>query len=531
MSQRPFTRKVGDQYNFYYTVRVLSPVKSDTKDADGEEAEGRPTVNLPQDPSKGEKTAKFTEGDVDIRPYVASLAIGGENSVNYQLQMALDIPYDDALKFLDSRVLKFGSYLEIQFGWILGNGERIDSDRHFFTISEPAATINDTNITITVQGTDIGYGCLKYKSKRKTYDLETYDQDIKIIEDLIKPYGIEIDQQSRSNLPQGKGLLAKKTAGTPNPEAQPDFIGPPREPNPPASVPYEQNGDDFEFLRKVLSENLTYFYFLGNKLYLSDARFNIATQEPAFTLVWRRDPQDETEVPVQSININVERWMFEDVPPDGARGQTTVVPRKKPARDAQGNKNPKRVERKNIDGGKSRPPAGGNSATPQFLMGLLAPGGKTNITDAAWLPATLRLGPQEQVRPRPPLKDDETGSYLAVPDRDPNATSKTVQYMTFMRRYGNTEAVVVTSGLPTVRTQQVVRLTGIGGRFDGKYIVFRLDHELGPGGFDTKLLLRRDVVTGSERQPFGSKTKGPKGRPQKPGRRGATKEPRTDEGV
>jgi hypothetical protein len=364
--------------------------------------------------------------------YKASLEVTMLSAAALQATLTLTPPYEAALEIIDHKIIKFGSLMEIQWGYLAldGSGAPAISDKGLFRITQPSIKFGQ-QVTVTIAGFDILSGSLGSQDTRCVWLRETYPCDLDIVSKIVKTrvgQGAKLNDKSLS----ANSKLRKKKSGE----------------------GVTQTDDDWTFLRRLCRQNDAVFTQRGSELFLEDEE-RVSAQKPKYTLFWYGQPESETDVPMISFETNPIMSLFAGDP--GARGQRTLC------RDPE----EKKVTVTNKDPAKTGQTQTGEANTITSDKAHEKEGIQTSegtISPFAELDAACA-----------------SGRFFTEPCRRPNVEEETDRENNEIRQYFNTRASAVCPGVPGLLPQQVVHVKNVGKTFSGNYRVMKVIHSIGAG--------------------------------------------------
>lgn len=462
------TLKPGDYYSPYYTIRFLVANKPEALDKDGNVVP--PTGAAPTSTFKSEDSdikearAQFDEAeDMKIlRAFVTSVVIEGVSSSAYKATVTLAPPYDDAYYILENQIIKFGSVMEIQWGYRGNGGEEISSPVHLFRITQPKCQFGQST-TITLEGRDLYTVTAETRKCAMSWKREQYKTDLEILRAILSSLGNRYTLDD-SSIP-AESSLRKPGEGT----------------------GYEQKESYSRFFKRICDKHNVGWIVRDTSLVLFDED-KIASQPAAYTLLWRRSPSsggggdNGYEIPIKEITINPLLTLFAGVP--AAKGTIT----------SKTNLDKNTTEQKKVDDTNA---PGRSSPT----------GSRQTGTGTQPAPPTAVDSKAGAVVPDPPLPDCATGDHYTATTREPNADGRTKSEVTRTSQLANTTANVVIPGHPAVHPQMIVYVAGLPKVFSGNYLIRKAKHTLG-AGYTCELELFSRVVTQDPSIPGGQRAKG-----------------------
>jgi hypothetical protein len=381
--------------------------------------------------------------------YRSNLEITMLSAASLQATLTLTPPYEAALAIIDNQLIKFGSLMEVQWGYLAldGSGTPAVSDKGLFRITQPSIKFG-AQVSVTIGGFDILSSSLQTTETRCQWLREKYPTDLDIVNEIIKKRagaGTKLDD-ARVKL---ESPLRKRKAGE----------------------GITQTDDDWTFFRRILRQNDVSFIQLGSTIVLEDEE-RISIAEPKYRLFWYGQVQNEYDVPMTSFETNPIASLFATAP--GVRGQRTI------SRDADTGA----ITATTKDPGKTGVPQTGAANTQTTNEGFKTAGTQTS---------------EGTIAPFAPLGDASSGRFVTQPARRPNQEEENERENRELRRFFNTRASAVCPGVPGILPQQVVEVRNVGETFSGNYRVMKVVHNIG-AGYTMKLDLLRSASSGTAGQ-------------------------------
>jgi len=380
--------------------------------------------------------------------YRANLQLNMLSAAALQATLTLTPPYEAALKIVDNRLIRFGSLMEVQWGYLStdGEGEPAISDKGLFRITQPSIKFG-REATVTIAGFDILSSALTTADVRCCWSRERYECDLEILRTLIKPprapSGMKlVDSQVGSKSP----LRKRKTR---------DVI---------------QSDSDWAFFRRICRQNDINFKQVGNEVILRDEhRIDLAQKK--YRLTWFMQPQDQFDVPMISFESNPIMSLFAGDP--SVRGQRTFC------------RNVETDEIEIVD----KTPAKTGIPQPGKASDALPEGHEADAkkTSEAELAAFQKL--EDNVC--------ASGRIFTVPCKRPSHKEEIERTNIEARRLYNTHATAVCPGVPGLIPQQIAEVVNVGNVFSGFYRIMKAVHNIGVG-YTVKLDMIRSASTGAK---------------------------------
>lgn len=417
-----------------------------------------------------------------IRNFRSSLTINSLESSNVQAILTLQPPYADALEIIDNTLIRLGSYMVIQWGYLNADGgEPILSSKGLFTMTEPSVKFGE-QVTIEIPGYDVTYMGTSSLDRRCSWPREQFKTDLDVVRTVIKKSigdTLEIDD---TGVKEDSPLRVEQT-----------------------SNPWIQTDDDFSFFRKVLKFNDVGYRVDGDRLLLFDYS-TVDSRDPKYTLMMYRQPEKATDIPMISFSANSDLGLFSNS--KGSRGLWVY------SHDLDNN-TPLRREVKPDDTGVAQVHAGrvttGEASHPK------------ETTDTQMGQARAYDFPDSECA---------SGWIQVQPTERPSQKAYADTQARVIRR-ANHSANVVIPGHPGIKPLTIVevfgdKLAGVGWKFGGNYRIMGVTHEIGSGGYITKFDLLRAGSSGDERD-YGNPSQDPKNTKSADGSSGETVGPKLAE--
>ena len=382
----------------------------------------------------------------DIRNFGANLTIDVRAAAAYRATLVLQPPYEDALSLVDSTAIKFGSIMEIQWGYMGRGGEPILSDKGLFSIIQPSVTFGQ-QVTIKISGWDFLSSSGGSIDRKCAWPRESYKTDECIVRDLLT----KINGDLRADIQvKGTSPLVKVKTGQ----------------------HVVQSSTDIRFFQHLLHQNDCTYTLDGNTVRIRD-QSALDVAKPSYTLMWYKQPTEKTDIPMISFESNSIPSLFAA---QGSRGYFTISHNRD---DDECDEKVKKPE--DVTAGMPGC-ASGADATEAGHEKI-----KSDTSSAA-------------ASPYKDVSEDicASGKVFVVPDRRPNKEEEKENKARNILRMANTRANVTIPGHPVVLPMMIVNVVGVGEKFGGTYRILKLSHEIGTGGYITKLDLLRASTTGKK---------------------------------
>lgn len=381
--------------------------------------------------------------------YRSSLEVTMLSAAALQATLTLNPPYEAAIEIIDNKLIKFGSLMEIQWGYLAldGSGSPAVSDKGLFRITQPSIKFGQQT-TITIGGFDILSSSLQTIDTRCQWLREKFPTDLDIVTEIIKKKGggLKVDDARVGT----ESSLRKKKSGK----------------------GVTQSDDDWTFFRRLLRQNDVTWTQVKDTIVLEDEQ-RVSVAEPKYRLFWYGQPQNEYDVPMISFETNPIMSLFAGVP--GSRGQRTIC------RDPE----TKEITVMDLDPGKTGVAQTGEANTATTNRGFKTDKAKTsqgNIAPFAELDAAC-----------------SSGRFFTEPCNRPNREEETKRENREIRMFYNTRATAVCPGVPGLLPQQVVEVRNVGETFSGNYRVMKVVHSIG-ASYVVKLDLLRAAASNTKSQ-------------------------------
>ena len=378
--------------------------------------------------------------------YRANLQVTMLSAAALQATLTLTPPYEDAVRIIDSQAIKFGSLMEIQWGYLStdGGGQPAISDKGLFRITQPSIKFG-REVTITISGFDILSSSLSTLDTRCQWLRETYPCDLSILKQIIKkraPGYVLNDSFVGTESP-----LRRNKSGDSVIQADSDWV----------------------FFRRLCRQNDVSFMQIYTTIFLYDEH-RIDMAQPKYRLTWFMQPTGALDIPMISFETNPIMGYFAM---EGSRGQRTFC------RDSETNELLV-SEQTPSNTGVGQVGASGSDATPA--------GHSTTRVRVATGAEIAAFAAQEE--------ECSSGRIFTQPCRRSNRTEETVRENREVRRFHNTRATAVVPGVPGLIPQQIAEVVNVGDIFSGCYRIMKTIHTIG-AGYTVKVDLLRSSSTGT----------------------------------
>lgn len=373
-----------------------------------------------------------------IRNFKSNLTIDARASTAYKATLMLEPPYFDAIKLIDAGVIKFGSLMEIQWGYLsLATGEPLLSDKGLFTISEPSIRLG-SKTSIVISGWDIISVSGSSLDRRCDWPREEFVCDALIIKKIAKTHKTEIiDLTDRSSSFLHENKEGQKIV---------------------------QASDDFTFFHRLLVMNDVAFTIDGARIILRDLTTSDQLN-PKYTLLYYSQPKKGTDIPMISFESNSIASLF-GAP--GSRGYLST------SYDLDEDEV---IEEENL---------------PEKAIDQ--PGDTNKLGTMNEALKSKPFAKQDKLC--------TSGKFIVKPHDRPNQFQERKIKARENRRQANTTATAIVPGHPSILPLDIVTVQGgegfgVGKKFGGKYRVMRLVHDIGQSGYTTRIELLRAETSGS----------------------------------
>ena len=378
--------------------------------------------------------------------YRANLQVTMLSAAALSATLTLTPPYEDALRIIDSQVIKFGSLMEVQWGYLSTDGSATPaiSDKGLFRITQPSIKFG-REVSITIGGFDILSGALSTQDVRCCWPRSAYPCDLAILRALIKKRG-----PGNTQLVDNPGVTSTSTLRKNKTE---DVV---------------QADDDWTFFRRLCRQNDVTFIQSGNTVTLSDEhRIDIA--KPKYRLTWFMQPEGKLDIPMISFETNPIMGYFAG---PGSRGQKTYC--------------------RNATTGDIEILSRDPSNTGVVQIGEKA----SDATNAGHNTTRIKTASAGDIAAFAELNEEcASGKIYTQPCNRPNQTEETERANREVRRYHNTRATATVPGVPGLIPQQICEVINVGDVFSGCYRVMKTIHTIG-AGYTVKVDLIRASSTG-----------------------------------
>lgn len=375
-----------------------------------------------------------------LEKYAAHLSIEANLGAPHIATLTLNPPFEDAIKILDSRLIRFYSIMEIRWGY--HNNLR---EPQYFRLTQPKATFTPKDITIVLQGIDLTSSILTNSGTFLIFDRDTYKTDLSIIQNIIETRRKMV--LDITNLPEDSLLRKEKV------------------------TPANNMGNDYLFLKKLCFDNgVTFDIDLkGNRFKIRQADL-FATTEPSYFLKVYQRTTGAYDIPVINFSANLLSSAFY------SPAITTVL-----------------ALQPNLD---KQDASIANTIDAGTLAGIHA-GDRTEDANAAGAGAFTGKGTkigEDTVIPDQYYDSQAgiAGERITIPPGVSIEKVNNIVREAALR--ANTTATVTALGVPTVEPTMCVRVDGMGKSLSGHYFIRKVHHEIGRGGYEMTLDLYRTLT-------------------------------------
>ena len=380
--------------------------------------------------------------------YKSSLQVTMLSAAALQATLTLQPPYFDAVNIIDDKLIKFGSLMEIQWGYFnLETNQPEISDKGLFTITQPAIKFG-LEVSITIGGFDILSTSLKSTDTRCEWLRSEYESDLSILEKLVSKAGSGLELLATGVTAESR-LRRKKTR---------DVI---------------QSDDDWTFFRRLCRQNdVTFLQFGGTIILYDQEERDLAKHK--YRLTWFMQPQDQWDIPMLSFETNPIMGYFAG---QGSRGSITYC------RDSETG------EVTSVSKDPSKPGVGQSGA------------GRAQTAEKSHKKETAKTGSSGNIAPFGVIDEEmacTSGRIYVQPCRKPNQEEETDRENREVLRNFNTRASALCPGVPGMIPQIITNVVNVSKTFSGNYRVMKVVHNIG-SGYTMQVDLLRAASTGDER--------------------------------
>ena len=383
--------------------------------------------------SKGGMTSYSPEGSDSpvgqLINYRSNLEVSMVSSMALQATLTLSPPYEAAMEIIDHQLIRFGSLMEVQWGYLsLDGGSPSVSDKGLFRITEPSIKFGK-EVQVAIGGFDILSSALGTTDTRRRWSREDNKSDLDIIRKVVKERlgpGVDLNIDGLS---QNSRLRKKKARAV------------------------VQASEDWVFFRRLLRHNNVEFFQKGTVVELRDAG-DIFQSKPKYRLTWFMQPETDKDVPMITFEANPYISLYQGT--SGLRGQRTVTT------DADTGE----VK------GDDRDPS--DTGSPRL-------GTNTNASDRAHSTDAVKTSEGTVAVHRELDKSNSQGSISSQPGRGPNQEEQRARENKEKSLFYGMHAAVVCPGVPGMVPQKIVEVVNVGNKFSDNYLVMKVTHNIGVG--------------------------------------------------
>lgn len=383
----------------------------------------------------------------------ANLEITMTSAYNLSAVLTLTPPYEAALYILNSNLIKFGTIMAAQWGYLnQSGGEPVVSDQAYFYITQPSVKFG-RETTITIGGFDIVSKAMSSAESRTVWAREGDTVcDLGILKKLVKdraPSGFDINADGVG----AKSPLRKRK-----------------------KEPITQCSKDWVFFRQICRDNDVAFTQEGQVIKLYDES-GIDKAEKKYNLLWYKKPSSKYDIPMISFETNP---ILDYFAPEGSRGQKIVSV----------DPDTGEVTYEERDPGSTGVTQVGEKVTDAQHSGHSTEGIKTDSGDI----------PLHGAVPEPnkegSANEERAGRIGSQAAGMPNAKEKVDRANREIRRYGNMQAKAVMPGVPGMVPLKIVDVQNVPNFALGYYRVMRATHTIGLSGYTVAVDLLRASSSG-----------------------------------
>lgn len=452
-------RPVGDLFSPFFRVafKALTKETGVVQETDGIETFQTTSLAGTATSLNSDDTDQFEIDSRLLTKVAASLTLESKAGSPFKFTLELTPPYDDAIRILNNKLVSFGTLVKVQWGYTSANGlNNILSDIHVFRNQFPKAEFGN-DITITLSGFDMVADVAMRNTTKKPWDRTLYPTDMSIVQALVQKVGYKIDVTS---LAPTHSFLVK-------------------DPDSPDSI--EQSMNDWAFIRKLCRDHSVSFIARGTTFKVITL-FEAVKPQVAYNLLWRLKPKTDIDIPVYSVNGNLEPFLFQ--PPE-ARGILSVkfnpntgeaeVDKVRAADLAQTNLGPEQT---------SDTEAGDAGDIARSLSSDEDEDGEVVFDDEAGA----------SIIPRPKPSTDDYGTVVSEPKDGVNSGNRIKSQAREAQGFSHPKVGVSCPGIPDMFPGLIVKLFGTSKLFDSPYQVLTVKHVITTSGYDMELELFRHTV-------------------------------------
>lgn len=380
--------------------------------------------------------------------YRANLQVIMKSASALRATLTLTPPYEAALKLVDNRLIRFGTLMEIQWGYLStdGEGSPAISDKGLFRITPPSIKFG-RETTVTISGWDVLSSSLSTADVRCCWPRSKYACDLDILRALLKP----------PRAPAGLKLIdTEVTSKSALRRRKPDDV--------------IQAATDWTFFRRICRQNDVSFRQQYDEVQLFDES-RLDSIDAKYRLTWFMQPQGKFDVPMISFETNAIASLFAN-DSKGIRGQRTFC------RDSKTGEI-RVINKETTKTGKTHTGAGVTDASKA--------GHETDTKSTSEAAIASFQDLEKNVC--------ASGKIFTDPCNKPNQAEEADREILEGRRYFNTRAVAICPGVPGLVPQQLTEVMNVGEKFGGCYRIITATHNIG-AGYTVKLDLIRASSSG-----------------------------------
>lgn len=443
----PYSKKirpVGDFFGPFFTLEFKSPLQLPTLS----DTSAQGLVAFAAEAQKAVADNHFVSAKLDsiqLRNFAARLSVETTNGSPLTFTITMTPPYDTALEILDNKLLRYGTVVQVQWGYLSnGSGTDIMTSTYVFVINQAPKVVFGKEITITITGYDPVSSSLMGRERKVLYDRKQYSTDESLIIATLKDLNYVPNFENVS--PQTLAAL--------------------RTPKDPEREPANIQRDLWTFLREICdSNNITFFILEENNVLFHDLS-KLAVTPEAYRLLWYTQPQNNRDIPMISFSA-------ESLPSFFAAPSRTLL-------NLSYDMDQGAIIRSEID--------------PAEIRDLIRtePTNQIPSADNSTSGKVVKLNDQTSITPSPRfVNGQDFGDSVTQPNMLDNRDGRAKRLMLEAVFAANNKATVVAPGHPDVIPPMNVFVEGVGKAFSGTYQVVKAKHEIGTSGYDMTLELRR----------------------------------------
>jgi hypothetical protein len=513
-------RDIGDLFSPFFRVRFSNVTKADVakqKDSRGNLKKGEAESLAIKEKTKASLDAKvFSNEQESLRPIeqdedtfeidsrllpktAASLKLETKVGAATKFTLTLTPTYDDGIRILNSRLLHYGTFVSVQWGYTSwDNDSEILSDVFVFRNTFPKAEFGQ-DISIIVSGHDLTASVGSRNSRKRRWDFNEYTSDFLIVKKIVERTLTEVDVTGvpkDSNFLTGKNRKRpeardKRVAGSlvgSHIRGEIELIAPDERvagsihamrirgsgvKNLP-SHGIQQDTNDWAFVRRLLNDHGLSFTAQGNKFRIFSLFDGGTKTNYSYRFLWRQEPKTGRDIPVYNIRGNLMPLLF--LPAEGSGVVSFTF---------------------DADTGKSKIKAespvnreSSNLSSSEKNNKVIGGEGAGQITETNKDGTTLRgiTRPQEEPGGIAPA--------MTTPNRAHNSSTKAKKQVNDAVAFSHPQVGINAPGVVDMMPNIIVMLEGTSKLFDGPYRVRDATHTISSSGYDMELVLLRHSVKG-----------------------------------